>query len=78
MLTAYANTLSWAQGQASEAIAQWQQGDAATQQAMTAHDRAVSDAQARTQANAEHGQPSCRRRRSQIPVRPNGRLHETP
>jgi hypothetical protein len=58
MLTAYANTLSWAQGQASEAIAQWQQGDAATQQAKTAHDRAVSDAQAQTRSNAERGDPT--------------------
>ena len=57
-LSAYADTLAWAQGQAAEAIAQWQQGDAATQQAKQAHDRAVTDAQTRTQANAERGDPT--------------------
>ncbi|KDN17662.1 putative T7SS-secreted protein [Amycolatopsis rifamycinica] len=57
-LTAYANTLSWAQGQASEAIAKWEEGEAATQQAKIAHDRAVSTAQAQTRANAERGDPA--------------------
>lgn len=58
MLDGYASTLSWAQGQAAEAIAKWQQGDAATQRAAAAHDRAVSEAQAQTQANAQRGDPT--------------------
>lgn len=58
MLNGFATTLSWAQGQAVEAIARWQQGDAATQQARAAHDRAVSDAQTQTQANAHRGDPT--------------------
>ncbi|WP_410607529.1 putative T7SS-secreted protein [Amycolatopsis sp. lyj-109] len=57
-LTDFANCLSWAQGQAAEAIAQWQQGDNATQQAKTEHDRAVADADAKTRANAQHGDPT--------------------
>ncbi|SEF27074.1 hypothetical protein SAMN05421837_103620 [Amycolatopsis pretoriensis] len=57
-LTDFANCLSWAQGQATEAIAQWQQGDNATQQAKTDHDRAVADADAKTRANAQHGDPT--------------------
>jgi hypothetical protein len=57
-LAAYADTLAWAQGQAAEAIAQWQQGDAATQQAKQAHERSVADAQTRTRANAERGDPT--------------------
>ncbi|WP_244199722.1 putative T7SS-secreted protein [Amycolatopsis thailandensis] len=57
-LTAYADTLAWAQGQAAEAIAQWQRGDTATEQAEQAYDRAVADAQTRTRANAERGDPT--------------------
>jgi hypothetical protein len=54
----FANTLSWAQGQASDAIAKWQQGDAATAQAKAAHDRAVTDAETKTRANQQHGDPT--------------------
>jgi hypothetical protein len=57
-LTDFANCLSWAQGQAAEAIAQWQQGENATRQATTDHDRAVADADTRTRANAQHGDPT--------------------
>lgn len=57
-LTGYADTLAWAQGQAAEAIAQWQHGETATQQAKQAHDRAVTDAQTQTRANAERGDPT--------------------
>ncbi|GAA4536463.1 putative T7SS-secreted protein [Amycolatopsis samaneae] len=57
-LTDFSNCLSWAQGQATEAIALWQEGDAATQKAKADHGRAVADAEARTRANAEHGDPT--------------------
>jgi len=57
-LTRYADTLSWAQRQATEAIALWQQGDDATRQATAAHERAVSAAQAQTRAHAAHGDPT--------------------
>ena len=58
VLDGYAASLSWAQGQASEAITKWQQGDEATRQARAAHERAVSEAQAQTQANAQRGDPT--------------------
>ncbi|WP_328608798.1 hypothetical protein OG943_06665 [Amycolatopsis sp. NBC_00345] len=54
----FANTLAWAQGQASEAIAKWQQGDTATAQAKVAHDRAVTDAETKTRANQQNGDPT--------------------
>jgi hypothetical protein len=57
-LTDFANCLSWAQGQATEAIAQWQQGDNSTRQARADHDRAVADANAKTRANAQNGDPT--------------------
>ncbi|MGH3972567.1 MAG: WXG100 family type VII secretion target [Pseudonocardiaceae bacterium] len=54
----YADCLVWAQGQAAGAIDLWRQGEAATLQAKEAHDRAVADAQAQTQANAARGDPT--------------------
>lgn len=45
----YAGTLRWAQGQALEAIAQWNQGQAATQQGKAQHDAAVAQATASNQ-----------------------------
>jgi hypothetical protein len=57
-LTDFAHCLAWAQGQAAEAIAQWQQGDAETQQAKEAHGRAVAEAEAQTRANAQRGDPT--------------------
>lgn len=70
----FANTLSWAQGQASEAIAKWQQGDAATAQAKAAHDRAVADAGTKTRANQQHGDPTVvQPPRSPTPARPSDR-----
>jgi hypothetical protein len=49
LLTDYARTLRWAQTQASEAIAQWNNAQAATQQAKTRHDAASAEAQANNQ-----------------------------
>ncbi|WP_200834323.1 putative T7SS-secreted protein [Amycolatopsis alkalitolerans] len=49
-LTDYASTLRWAQAQATEAISLWNQGQAGTQQAKTAHDQAVNQATANNQA----------------------------
>ncbi|MGI8311835.1 putative T7SS-secreted protein [Saccharopolyspora hattusasensis] len=57
-LETFAECLSWAQGQAAEAIELWKQGEEATRRAQTAHDQAVADAQARTQANAGRGDPT--------------------
>lgn len=49
-LTDYASTLRWAQAQATEAVAQWNQGQAATQQAQAAHDTAAAQAAAQNQS----------------------------
>ena len=45
----YAETLRWAQSQATEAIALWNQGQAATRQATAAHDAAAAQATAQNQ-----------------------------
>ncbi|WP_216211176.1 putative T7SS-secreted protein [Amycolatopsis aidingensis] len=57
-LEGYADTLRWAQRQAQEAIARWEQGEQATQQARARHDAAVAQATAQNQANAAHGNPT--------------------
>ena len=44
-LDSYGSTLSWAQGQAADAIAQWNKGQAQTRQAKADHDTAVRQAQ---------------------------------
>jgi hypothetical protein len=49
-LANYVETLRWAQGQAGEAIHLWDEGEAATQQAKDAHNRAVIDAETKAQA----------------------------
>lgn len=54
----YASTLRWAQGQATEAIALYEEGEAATRQARAEHDRAAADANARNQTNAAAGDPA--------------------
>jgi hypothetical protein len=51
----YAGTLEWAQGQAAQAIALYQQGEQATQQAKSRHDQAAATA---AQQAAAAGQPS--------------------
>ncbi|KAA9156455.1 hypothetical protein FPZ12_027600 [Amycolatopsis acidicola] len=45
----YATTLRWAQSQATEAIAQWNQGQSATQQATAEHNQAAAQAAAQNQ-----------------------------
>lgn len=57
-LTDHANCLSFAQGQAQEAIRLWEQGEAATATARAAHATAVADARTRTEANAARGNPT--------------------
>lgn len=47
-LTGHAETLRWAQSQAREAVAMWERGEAATKQAKTEHDQAVTAASAGT------------------------------
>lgn len=49
VLEDYASTLRWAQAQAAEAIQEWNQGQAATQQAKAAHDTAMAQATANNQ-----------------------------
>ncbi|GAA2679227.1 putative T7SS-secreted protein [Streptomyces lunalinharesii] len=44
-LNSYSNTLTWAQEQAREAIALWEQGERQTQQAKAAYERAAEQAQ---------------------------------
>jgi uncharacterized protein YukE len=53
-LTAYAETLRWAQGQAKEAVALWGQGQQATKQAEAEHE---AQRQAAFQGAATHGIP---------------------
>ncbi|MEV6448448.1 putative T7SS-secreted protein [Amycolatopsis sp. NPDC051716] len=50
LLEDYATTLRWAQSQAGEAVALWDKGQAATQQAKAGYEKAAADA-------AAHGQP---------------------
>lgn len=57
-LSDYAETLRWAQGQAAEAIALYDEADAATRQAKAEYDRTVAEAAAQNQANATSGEPS--------------------
>src|SRR5262245_42165129 len=45
-LTGYAETLRWAQGQAGEAIALWDEGQASTSTALGAHQTALAEAEA--------------------------------
>ncbi|WP_020501779.1 putative T7SS-secreted protein [Sciscionella marina] len=46
-----ADCLTWAQGQAGEAIARWKHGEALTAQAKADHEKAQADADAQTQAS---------------------------
>lgn len=57
-LTEHANVLFWAQAQAGDAIALWQQGENATAAAVAAHETAVADAAAATRANAARNDPT--------------------
>lgn len=53
----YANCLGWAQMQAAHAVELYRRGEQLHQQAVAAHDKAVADATAQSQANAQHGGP---------------------
>ncbi|MDQ3154012.1 MAG: hypothetical protein M3R63_20615 [Actinomycetota bacterium] len=57
-LEGYVDTLRWAQGQATEAIRLWTAGEAATQQAISAHNAAVDMANRQNQVNAAAGDPA--------------------
>ncbi|MGW7532408.1 putative T7SS-secreted protein [Amycolatopsis sp. NPDC054798] len=60
LLGDYAGTLRWAQSQAGEAVALWDRGQAATERAKAAHDKAVAQASAADQpppAFADPGEP---------------------
>ena len=57
-LVDYAETLRWAQRQATEAIALWEQGEVATAQAQARHNAAVAQAEAQNLANAAAGNPA--------------------
>ncbi|MGP4020287.1 WXG100 family type VII secretion target [Saccharopolyspora sp. 5N708] len=54
-LTEHAGTLRWAQAQAAEAIALWQEGEEATEKAKDQHNAAVAQANAQNQANVTDG-----------------------
>ncbi|MCA1188769.1 MULTISPECIES: putative T7SS-secreted protein [unclassified Saccharopolyspora] len=56
-LEEYARVLRWAQAQATEAIAVWQEGEAATREAKTAYEASVTEADRQNRANAESGAP---------------------
>ncbi|MFD9889741.1 putative T7SS-secreted protein [Amycolatopsis sp. NPDC059027] len=61
LLDDYASTLRWAQTQAGEAIALWDKGQAATQQAKAAYDKAAAEAAAHNQPPptfTDTGEPS--------------------
>ncbi|WP_181775433.1 putative T7SS-secreted protein [Amycolatopsis pittospori] len=57
-LSAYAQTLRWAQGQAGDAIRMWDQGQATTADAKAQHDRNVANADAQNQQRAANGDPT--------------------
>ncbi|MGH3627748.1 MAG: putative T7SS-secreted protein [Sciscionella sp.] len=54
----YTSSLAWAQGQASDAIAQWNEAQAATAQATTQHAQAVTQAQRQAEATSVAGTPA--------------------
>ncbi|WP_158888990.1 putative T7SS-secreted protein [Amycolatopsis anabasis] len=54
----YANCLGWAQMQAEQALELYNRGQTLTQQANAAHNHAVAEASAQTQANAGRGDPT--------------------
>lgn len=54
-LTEYASTLRWAQGQAAEAIARWEEGESATARAKTAYKAIADRANAQNRAHAATG-----------------------
>ncbi|SFT06259.1 putative T7SS-secreted protein [Saccharopolyspora flava] len=54
-LVEHASTLRWAQGQAAEAVALWEEGEAATAKAVADYNAAVSRAHSQNQANAAAG-----------------------
>ncbi|PRX49004.1 hypothetical protein B0I33_10336 [Prauserella shujinwangii] len=56
-LESYVATLRWAQGEAVEAIRLWQEGEAATQQAMAQHETAVARVAEQNRALAASGDP---------------------
>ncbi|GHG33359.1 MULTISPECIES: putative T7SS-secreted protein [Amycolatopsis] len=55
-LNGYAECMVWAQGQAREAIALWQQGEEETKQAKDKYNRAIEQANAENQARASRGE----------------------
>lgn len=57
-LDQYDNTLQWAQQKASDAVQLWNEGQAATTQAKTAHAQAVAHAQQENEAAAAAGEPT--------------------
>ncbi len=57
-LTTYGGKLTWAQGQAAEAIKLWDQGEAATATAKTEHDKAVEAAKNDAAAKSKNGTPT--------------------
>lgn len=54
----HAGTLRWAQAQASEAIARWQEGEQASKKAVDDHNKAVGQADQENRANASAGSSS--------------------
>lgn len=57
-LAGYADTLRWAQRQAAQAIALWEDGEVTTRQAQSQHDAAVAQANTQNLANATAGNPT--------------------
>lgn len=57
-LDGYAQTLRWAQGQASEAIRLWNRGQAATADAKARYDRDITNADTQNQQHAANGDPT--------------------
>lgn len=57
-LAGYADTLRWAQRQATQAIVLWEEGEAATRQAQSQHNAAVAQANAQNLADAAAGNPT--------------------
>jgi hypothetical protein len=77
-LTGYAETLRWAQAQAGEAIALWDEGQASTAAALTTHQTALTEAQAAAQPAPTFSDPGEEQRRQarELLDRARGQLDE--
>ena len=77
-LTGYAETLRWAQSQAGEAIARWDEGEASTAAALATHQTALAEAEAAAQPAPTFSDPGegARQEARELLDRARGQLDE--